>query len=210
MCKQVIWLHRRLQPFLCETGLCVFVLRTVSTPETARSVLILWINFCWILCQIIAKSNLFVSFRFWVFSKEPIQESKWVPRLVSCVSATQSMPQNPAFWLALIPTPCSDLCFVSCAANEKHGQNALRKRLFWLGHPIFLHLHLFNLKLHRVEVALAGACGGWCWQQLSKGKIFAGVWTFRSASVNLFESNPNKLKHILPWLITCVINVESR
>ena len=85
-------LHRRLQPFLCETGLCVFLLRTAFTPETGRRILILWINCCWILCQIIAKSNCF----FWVFSKEPIQESKWVPRLVSCVSATQSMPQNPA------------------------------------------------------------------------------------------------------------------
>ena len=93
-CKQIMRLHRRLQPFLSETGLCVFVLRTVSTPETARNMLIDIVD--QLLPNLLPTHfqvpfRFLVSFRFWVFSKEPIQEeSKWVPPAWSHLLARRS------------------------------------------------------------------------------------------------------------------------
>lgn len=61
----------------------------VSTPETARS----WYIVDQLLLNLMPNHCQVKSVRFSVFSKEPIQESKWVPSLV-CVNVMQS-PQNP-------------------------------------------------------------------------------------------------------------------
>ena len=107
--------HRRLQLFRCEAGLFVFVPHACLLPRL-QEVGILWINCCWILCQIIAKSNLFVSQYFPKSrSRSPSESPAWYV-LTWC-----SRHRIPAVW-ALIPTPCSVLFFVSYVVNEKNDE----------------------------------------------------------------------------------------
>ena len=126
----------------------------------------------------IAKSNLF---GFSVFSKEPIQESQVSPQL-GMVLTWCSRRRIPAVW-ALIPTPCSVLFFVSYVVNEKNDEQFFAEAfvLTATSNLSSFSCVCFIWSLHGWKSIWPGACGGW-WQQLSKQKILAGVWTFRSAS----------------------------